>query len=351
MAFSREITIVDESDGSPLSGATVIGKSGLIIGITDESGRINDPGQLQFPLAIRNIGYEPLSVVSFSDTVRLVPAIYSLNEIVVKPGEHPIKRIVCYAREYDTGATGKDTLKLYSEYMLEFFLKDDSEKVKGYKEGDSSPKVRNVKRYAIFTDSEGRDSIMTPDENDDITMLSWQRVLAVPNISFRKSDMLSEGSVCDTIMGKHWPKNIVRNQNGIFSVKVDNLADSENHSWSPFFFKVIGMTMDVDNMQMSLAYQDNEAGDFSIDNYIYSTYSIHLLAKGKLFKWIFHTDESIEMDSYIELYPVSIEYITLEEYKRARSVEEAIPFQLPLNIQPLPEVIQEVIGNINPIAR
>ena len=343
MAFSRDMTIVDELDGTTLSGATVMGKSGLIIGITDSSGKISDPGKLQFPLSIRNIGYDPLSVAYFSDTVRLVPAVYSLNEIVVKSGERPIKRILCYAREYATGATGKDTLKLYSEYILEAFLKDEGKKVKGYKDADSSPKIRNVKRYAFFSDSEGRDSITTPDDKDDLTILSWQRILAVPNISFRKRDMLTEGAVSDTIMGKHWPKNIVRNQNGIFSVKVDKLADNENHSWSPFFFKVIGMTMDVDNIQMSLAYQDNEAGEYSIDNYLYSTYSIHLQAKGKLFKWIFHTDESIEMDSYIELYPVSIEYMTLEEYKQARSSKEEIPFQFPINLQPLPEAIQKLI--------
>lgn len=345
--LGRDIKIIDGQEHSPIQGATVIGKSGLIIGITDSNGRLASPEASQYPLSIRNIGYEPTILSEYTDTVRMSPAVYSLNEVVVNSDERPIQRVVCFAREYATGATGKDTLQLYSEYMLESFLKDGSRKIKGYKDGDASPKVKNLKRYARFTDSSGLDSIMRPKEDDEITMLSWKNVLSVPNIRFQEKDVLREGKRSDTIPGKYWPKNIIRKLNGIYTVRIDRLSDSESHSWSPFFFKLLGMTIEIVNLDLTLAYKENESGTYSLEDFIYSTYSIHTLAKGKVFKWVFHTDTSIDMDAYIELYPVSIEYLTQEEYKAMRSEKEVIPFETPLNLQPLPESVVKLVERVD----
>ena len=41
------------------------------------------------------------------------------------------------------------------------------------------------------------------------------------------------------------------------------------------------------------------------------------------------------MDTYIELYPVDIEYLTLADYKTLRDAYEIIPFRRPSPLAPL----------------
>ncbi|MDE7414127.1 MAG: carboxypeptidase-like regulatory domain-containing protein [Muribaculaceae bacterium] len=346
VSSGKSIKVIDAIEGTPLQGATVIGKSGLIVGVTDANGNINISSLNQFPVSIRSLGFEPANIECFSDSVKLFPAIYNLNEIVVGQYDRPIKRVVCFVREYATGATGTDTMQLYSEYMMESFLKDGEKKVKGYKSGDASPKVRNMRRYTRFTNSKGLDSVSSPKGNDDITMLSWSEIISVPDYKFRERRSIMQGATTDTVMGKYGPGSIFRKQNGIYSVTFDHMSEYKDHKWSPLFFKLVGMSMDVQNMMNSLAYKVNESSEYSFDDFIYGTYSIHLLAKGKIFKKIFHTDNPIDMDSYIELYPISVTYLTPEEYKEARSDKEPIPFQTTSNIQPLPTSIQTIVERV-----
>lgn len=345
-SFGEKNIIVDALDGSLIEGATILGESGLILGLSDENGRINEPPANQYPISIRNVGYEPTILEKSVDTIRLVPAVYSLNEIVINPNERPIKRVICFAREYATGATNSDTLQFYSEYMLESFLKDADKKVKGYKSGDASPKVRNKRQYARITNAQGLDSVARPKDDDEITLLSWKEMLEVPDYKFHERKEISEGAKGVAVMGKYGPAYIFRKQNDIYSMTTDHLSEYKDHKWSPLFLKLLGMTIDADNMQSCLAYKVNDSGDYSFDDFIYSTYSIHLLAKGKLFKKIFHTDQPIEMDTYIELYPISMTYITPEEYKELRAEKQEIPFQEALNQQPLPEGVKKIIERI-----
>lgn len=345
-ATGRDIKVIDENDHIPLPGTTVIGNSGLILGVTDESGNIPEPSANQYPLSIRSIGYESSFVPSFTDTVRLTPALYTLNEVVVNSNERPIKRIVCFAREYASGATGPDTLQLYSEYMLEAFLKDSDRKVKGYKSGDADLKSRNVKRYCRVSDASGLDSVARPNRNDDIIMLSWENILQLPSDKFQESSAIANGALADTIMGKYGPNTIYRKMNNLYTVTVDHLSEYEDHKWSPAIFKLLGLSMDLRKSTKSDAFNVTETGSYSIEDYIYSTFTINLLAKGKFFKKTFKTDKPVEMDTYIELYPVSIEYLTPEEYKESRKEKQEIPFRAPLNLQPLPEAIQKIVERV-----
>ncbi|MDE7393984.1 MAG: hypothetical protein K2M80_05880, partial [Muribaculaceae bacterium] len=191
---AKELVVVEMTDNTPLQGATVIGKSGLIVGLTNEKGEITSPPVSQYPLTIQYIGFKPVTIDAHTDTIALTPAEYSLSEIVVNPCERPIKRMTFYAREYASGATGSDTLQLFTEYMFEAFLVDSNTKVKGYKKKDSNLRLKNLKRYARYMNASGLDSIAKPDENDEITLLSWKDILTVPNYKITVDSSLSTTS-------------------------------------------------------------------------------------------------------------------------------------------------------------
>ncbi|MDE5811724.1 MAG: hypothetical protein K2H61_05400, partial [Muribaculaceae bacterium] len=65
------------TDNTPLQGATVIGKSGLIVGLTNEKGEITSPPVSQYPLTIQYIGFKPVTIDAHTDTIALTPAEYS----------------------------------------------------------------------------------------------------------------------------------------------------------------------------------------------------------------------------------------------------------------------------------
>lgn len=340
-----DLIVTDAGDGSPVSGATVITRSGMILGLTDDGGRIAIDDLSGLPLIVRCIGYEPLSIMELADTARLVPASYELGELVVTPVDRPIMRVVCFAREYSSGITGADTLQLYCEYMTESFLAEG--KVKGYKGYDAKPSVRNVARYARMT-KDGRDCIFRPSYNDDIRELSWFDFLAfLPTERIEAPESIRNGLESDTVPGKYGPKFIFRKKNNLFTKTADVLSDHKNRKWSPWFFKLIGMTVDINVGSWSLSFRANPADTYSIRDFVSGTYNIQMLGRGKWLKKAFDTSYPIEMDTYIELYPVDIQHLTVSEYKERKDEFDRIPFQLPEAVQPLAPSIKALVDRID----
>lgn len=345
-ASAGNVVVVDSVDSAPLSGATVIAQTGMIAGITDGDGRIA-VNEKDWPLTVRSLGYSSVTIDERTDTLRLAPAAYALPEVVVSPGERPITRVICYAREYCSGATSTDTMQMYSEYMIECFGADG--KVKGYKKGDSRPTTRNVRRYARRVNSEGLDSVARPRSGDDETFLSFMDcVVDVPMYAIEESEAIRNGALADTVQGKYCPKFIYRKTDNLYLKTTDLLSDYKGHKWSPFLFKLFGLTMDINNANFSLAYKANNSGKYGIGDLVYGTYGISILGRGKWIKKMFRSKDSVDMDCYVEVYPVDIEYCTVEEYKEMRNDSyRIVEFQKPLNLQPLPPSVQALIDKVD----
>ena len=340
---AKEYIVIDSSDQSPIIGATIIGSSGVIKGLTDNTGRINVDEQ-ELPLTIRCIGFEPKLASGYNDTIALEVVPYQLNEVVITPIDRPIKRVVCFAREYSSGITGADTMQYYCEYMAEAFIVNG--KVKGYRGIDSKPTPKRYKRYARITKN-GVDSIFTPKRGDDITELSWfDFMVFLPDKKIDVPESILKGSLCDTVPGKYGPQFIYNKKSGQFTKTADVLSNHKNRKWSPFILKLIGMTIDITAGSWTLSFVDNPANSFGINEFMSGTYNIHLIGRGKWLKKIFDTKEPIEMDAYLEVYPVEITNLTVDEYKEMRDDFASIPFRYPNNIQPLSPAIDRLIKNI-----
>ena len=331
------IVVMDGSDNTPVAGATVIGKSGVILGMTDSRGRIDIDNLNNFPVTISCIGYEQASADADSDTLLLATSTFELNEVTVSPAERPVKRVICYAREYTSGITGRDTMQLYSEYMTEAFIVNG--KVKGYKKGDAKPAVRTKRQYARIA-KEGLDSIFRPDAQDDITALSWFDLMAtLPDESITLTEAIKSGAETDTVPGKYGPKLTYRKKNNLLTVTTDMLSDHKNHTWSPFIFKLFGLTMDMEQVDMSMTFADTGNDSLSVYDMVCGTYNLRIIGRGKMFKKVFDTDQPVEMNAYLEMYPIDIANITVDEYKELKSEASPIAFQYPANLQPLSPAI------------
>lgn len=340
------VTLADVTDKSPVAGASVISANGLIIGVTDESGGIC-VGESDFPLSFRSLGYEPftLRAVVDCDTVLLIPANYTLAEVTVAPEDRPITRVLTYAREYCTGATETDTLQMYCDYMVEFFFADG--KVKGYSKLHQHPHILVCRRYGRLANASGLDSIMRPKSTDDIASISFFENMAfVPYNQTELTDKMKAGARIDTIAGKYCPKFVYQLNNGYFTVSCDALSDHKNHIWSPWFFKGLGLTMDVEQAEFNLIYKQNPSGKYGIYDFISGVYNMHILGRGKQLKKMLGVDGAIHLNCFVEQYPVRIEHLTPEEYKELKQTyySRTESFQLPANLQPLAPAIESLVN-------
>ncbi|MDE6464714.1 carboxypeptidase-like regulatory domain-containing protein [Muribaculum sp. NM65_B17] len=343
VSAKTSISVVDKNDNSPLAGATVIDKYGIIIGITDDDGCISVDNQGDMQITIRYMGYKPVTI-SPTDTIKLSPATYELSEVIIQPIERPIKRILCFAREYSSGIAGSDTMQYYCEYMAEAFVADG--KVKGYKSFDARPTAKGYKRYARISKN-GNDSIFIPKYDDDIAELSWYDFMAfVPTDKIVYPEAIKAGEETDTIYGKYGPQFVFKRKNNIFTKTADVLSNHKNRKWSPFIFKLIGMTVDIDNGTWNLTFADNGSNSVGIQDFISGTYNIHLVGKGKWIKKIFNTTHPIDMNSYLELYPVDLTNCTIDEYKEFQKDYGRLSFQYPKDLQPISPAVSRLVKAI-----
>lgn len=344
---ARVITVVDLGDREPVAGASVVSANGLIVGFTDAQGRI-EVGAKDYPLALRGLGYTPLTVDVQTDTVAMTPASFPLGEVTVNPVDRPITRVLTYAREYCTGATPTDTMQMYNEYMLEYFLADG--KVKGYSKSDAKASARNVRRYGRIANSQGVDSLFRPASDDDIVMLSFVNTMVfVPRGMEVESEAMKAGASADTVPGKYGPKIFFRKNNGLFTTECDVLADYKDHRWVPGIFKLFGLTIEVDQCGWSVIFRGNESDKYDIGDFISGTYNICMLGTGKMLKRILGIKDPIDIYCYIEQYPVEIEYLTVDDYKamkKGRKSHEKEEFIIPDGVEPLaPSIVTKLYQN------
>lgn len=309
-AFAERVVVLDGEDGSALVGATVFGQSGTIVGLTDAAGSIEVVNPADFPLTVRCLGYETASCRSGEGQVKLHPATYRLKEVLVVPVERPVVHMVCYIREYISGVTGTDTVMNFNEHMGDFFV--PVRKIKGFK-AVLSPRFLRSRLYSRIADSSGRDSIFRPDYRDDT--FAWEQLMSMPKGRVDLGERICSGAVADTVMGKHGMKELLRRNGNHLTIKTDWLADSKNHTMSPFFFKLLGLTIDHTELQTSWIISPSDNCSYSAADIVSGTFSIKVTGRGKWIRKAFHTDTPVEMYSFYEVYPMATEYLTVEQAK------------------------------------
>lgn len=328
LCHARELVVVGSDDGLPVVGATLLSGSGHILGITDRKGIVAHPPTSTYPLTLRSMGYEVFTIAEPMDTVVLNAVEYALPEVSVTAAERPFRRVVWYAREYSTGTTGVDTMQLYSEYMLESFFTD--RKTKGFHSSDRVLSEKAVKRYARISGVNRPDSIFMPRESDDISILAWGATFCtLPEGKTEETQAIRAGASTDSIAGKYGIDKVFHKGGDRYTVITDRLSSHKSHSWSPALFKLFGMTIDIENYDSTFCFQQNDSATYDLYDMLYSSVNLNILARGKVFKWLFGSSEPMRMNAYIELYPIEITSHSLEEYRELRKAGTEMEFRLP----------------------
>lgn len=342
--LGAELVIVGSDDGQPVAGATVMSASGHILSVSDNYGNVSLPDAVAYPLTLRSLGFEVKTLSEPSDTVVMHSVDYELPEVAVDAHERPVRRVLCYAREYSTGTTGRDTMQLYSEYMFESFVTDC--KVKGYHSSDSNLKMRALRRCARLAGADRPDSLYRPDLDDQINILAWGDMFCeLPKEKIEETEAIRSGAVTDSVAGKYRTAKMFQKSAKRYSVIDDGLCDQKNYSWSPTLFKLFGLTVDISQYKTSTTYHQNDKGIYDIYDMLYMSVNLDILARGKIFKWLFKSKEPLKMSTNIELYPVEITTHTLEEYKELRKDKSRLDFIMPEHS--LPEIsAATVIKNV-----
>ena len=332
------ITVIDASDKSAIIGATVFSQSGTIIGITDVDGRIGGLSPKAFPLTVKCLGYTPAIVGAEAGTVSMTAAEYPLSEVTVTPYDRPVMRVVCYMREYTSGATPIDTTQYYNEHMADFYI--PVAKVKKFK-ARTTPRILTSRVYERYANSEGVDSVSIPKYlRDDI---SWTQLLSLPAEKFEEPDDIRAGATYCATDGKHGRAIIHRKNSQTYTTNIDYLADKKDHVYSPAFLKLIGFTIDITEMRGSWAYRANETGIYHPSDLLYGTFALDITGKGRWIKKYYKSDEPVNLHAFYEIYPVSMEYLTVEEAKKQQEHAPRVKFEKSDLAGPLPPAIESIV--------
>lgn len=335
------IVVSDESDGLPIVAATARSASGALIAFSDNEGRFPEFPEGVFPVEIGGMGYETVKIVAPVDTVRLTARPYQLPEVSVGTEGRDILHLVCYAREYLAATTDNDSIVGYMQYMVDFLI--PLKKVKKFK-GFSSP--RTLSRQGIartFDRTKGIDSIS---RNADIMEFSWFDFMSIDGKERVAEPESLRGceSGCDSVMGKYSVEKLYSRKPGIFSVVTDPLGNHSGHVWSPWFFKMLGCTIDMHDFRSTRVFMSNDTGKYAPDDLLMYSVSIDIVGRGKVFRKMAGSKSAVTMKSYFEIFPVSREYLTVEE---AREVEASpsvgMEFVVPEIAPPLDEATLRMI--------
>lgn len=317
LSAGARTVVVDGSDRSPLIAASVFDAGGTIVSLTDTCGAFS----ARLPVTVRCMGYEAATLDHEADTLALEPASYGLPEMTVSLADRDVLRLVCYVREYAGYLGGNDTTTMFGEYMVDYMF--PVKKLKGFK-GRGRPRVLSQRRVVRILDSHaGSDSIIVnPDDTYSWAMLlsSLQAESDGEYDSFPDS-VLTVGE--HVVPGRYGPRVVFRTTAESISCSADGLADHKDHRWTPWFTKLLGMTMEFAELRISQAFARDVSGSMRPENLLMSTLSIEAVGRGKLLRKALDSKSPVDIKVYTEIYPVDREYLTVAEAKECEKDKAA----------------------------
>lgn len=306
-----------------------------------------------FPVMVKSLGYRSAETDSLCDTIALPRETYELGEVIISSKDRPIMRAICYIREYgsleishERGDTAifKTDLDVYAEHMGDFYVA--TSKVKKFKNSYRLPIS-----YEYF-----KSKIRKRAASDTLMIKIADTLMIKHNQSFKyaahnvfpvevvnETDKIKQGARSDVIMGKRSIKTIARKENGLYIETVDKLADKKNHKYSPNVLKLLGLTTDITKETYVTAYRSNDSGVYNPWDFLYKTIAFEGILKRKWFKEALETKRPVPVKACIEVYPVAIEFLTVDEAKEMQENPPKVEFRRSPIATPLPPRIKAMV--------
>ena len=322
--------VIDTTDHTPISAASIMDAAGNVIGFTLNDGTLPEIAESAYPVTVRCIGYEQLTIKRPKDKDwEMTPMVYELEEVVVSPVRRNVLKQTFYAREYFSISTQSDTVTIFMEHMANRFIPTTKDAKFG---GNSSLRIlgsRTYARYKVW----GEDSVAIEAKSSIPSLL---KALAPDTEPITAPESFKQGSSPKIYeeTGKSGTTLIQKQNAQTFTSMEDLLAGRKEHMASPWVLKLLGLSMDIKQLYRTHAYRTNANGVYLPEDLIESGFVMEADSRGKIFLQIFDTDESVVIRSMVEIYVVGRDYLTKDEAKeqynnKPSEVKYVIPNTVP----------------------
>ena len=333
--------VIDATDHLPVSAASIFDAAGNMVGFTWGDGEFSEIPESAYPITLRCIGYEQLVIERPEDkTWEMIPMAYELEEVVVVPVKRNVLKQTFYVREYFSMNNESDTITVFMEHMADRFVPTTKDAKFG---GTSLLRILDTHYYSRYRVL-GKDSIITDPKSPFPSMLTIMELndgeVVAPE-SFKESGSTTK---LQEKPGKSGTALVHKQNARTFTTIEDMLAEKKEHKTSPWFFKLLGFTMEFNQMYTTHAYRVNEKGVYLPKDLIEAGFVMEADGRGKYLRKALKSDKPIIIRSMLELYIVDRDYLSNEEAKEEyKNKPSDVKFVIPASVPPLSEATQQLV--------
>lgn len=341
--------IIDATDRTPISAASIFDSAGNMVGFTWNDGEFSEIPESAYPVTLRCMGYEQLVIERPENkTWEMTPIAYELEEVVIVPVKRNILKQTFYVREYLSMYNETDTVTYFTEHMADRFIPASKDAKFSGKSSLRILESRPYEHYQLF----GADSVST---NPDLMFPSMATIfepidkeVILPE-SFKKQESATK---LYEEPGKSGMELIIKQNDQIFTFNVDALADTKDHMISPWPLKLLGFTMEINQLYVTQVYRANNKGIYLPKDLLESSYVIQADGRGKFLRKALKSDKPIVIRCMVEMYVVDRDYLSKDEAKEEyKNKPKDVKFVIPSTVPPLNEATRRMVERANAEAK
>ena len=337
--------VIDATDRSPVAAASIFDSSGNMVGFTWSDGVFSEIPESAYPVTVRCMGYEQLVIERPENkTWEMTPIAYELDEVVIIPVKRNILKQLFYVREYFSMSSETDTVTFFSEHMAERFVPTSKDAKFGGKTKLRLLESRQYGHYQLF----GEDSITTDPESMFPSMATIfepiDKEIPTPK-SFKEQENTTK---FHEIQGKSGTELVAKQNDQTFTISVDALADTKEHKLSPWQLKLLGFTMEFNQIYVTQAYRINNKEVYQPKDLLEASFVMQADGRGKFIRKALKSDKPVVLRCMVEMYIVDRDYFTKEEAKAAyKNKPTDVKFEIPSTVPPLNEATRRMVERAN----
>ena len=344
-----QMRVVDAVNKLPVAAASIFDATGNMVGFTWSDGEFSEVPESAYPITVRCMGYEMLVIERPEDkTWEMTPMAYELEEVVIVPVNRNVLKQTFYIREYSSMYNETDTITYFSEYMADRFVPTSKDAKFG---GDSSLRMltdRHYTHYQLF----GEDSI---DVDSKRKFTSTGKLIKRIDKGATAPESFKEPGNTNKLYeepGKSGMELIMKQNDRTFTVIKDGLADTKDHKVSPWELKLLGLTIECNQLYLTHAYRVNDKGVYHPKDLQEVSIVMEAEGRGKYFREMLESDKPIVIRGMIEYYVVDIDYLSKEEAKEEyKNKPTNVKFMIPSTVPPLNEATWRLVECANAEAK
>lgn len=341
--------VIDAVNHTPVAAASIIDAAGNMVGYTLSNGHFSEVSESAYPLTLCCIGYEPLVIERPEDkTWEMTPTVYDLDEVVVVPVKRNILKQTFYVREYLSMSSEKDTINFFVEHMADRYVPTSKDAKVG---SHSSLRILNSRHYTHFKKGEEDSVIVKP----QATLPSMLTIFDINDDEIVAPESFKEIGTEAKIYEEAGVSGmaLIQKQNArTFTIIEDPLAELKEHKVTPVALKLLGFTMEFNQMYTTRAYRVNSKGVYLPDDLMEAGFVMQADGSGKFLRKVLESDKPVVIRSMLELYVVDREFFSKEEAKvEFKNKPADVKFVIPSTVPPLNKATQRLVDRANAEAK